>query len=60
MNCSMARCSTPCMIYTVHEAQILIEKWRRHYNTVMPHSALEYRPPAPETIVPMYPRPTMH
>jgi len=34
------------------EAQVLIEAWRRHYNTVRPHSSLGYRPPAPETIVP--------
>jgi putative transposase len=31
---------------------VLIEQWRRHYNTVRPHSALGYRPPAPQTIVP--------
>lgn len=31
-----------------------------HYNTKRPHSALGYRPPAPETIVPMDPRPIMH
>ena len=34
--------------YTLAEAQILIEAWRRHYNTVRPHSSLGYRPPAPE------------
>ena len=27
---------------------MLIEHWRRHYNTIRPHSALGYRPPAPE------------
>ena len=32
------------------EAKILIERWRREYNTVRPHSALDYRPPAPETV----------
>jgi len=32
------------------EAAILIEQWRQHYNGVRPHSALGYRPPAPETI----------
>ena len=36
---------------SLREAQILIEAWRRHYNTERPHSALGYRPPAPETIV---------
>ena len=35
---------------TLQEARVLIERWRRHYNTVRPHSALGYRPPAPETI----------
>ncbi|MFV1876198.1 integrase core domain-containing protein [Nioella sp.] len=33
---------------------------RNHYNTKRPHSALGYRPPAPETIIPMDQRPTMH
>jgi putative transposase len=33
---------------TLLEAKVLIEGWRQHYNTVRPHSALEYRPPAPE------------
>ena len=37
---------------TLHEAQVLIERWRRHYNTVRPHSSLGYRPPAPEVILP--------
>lgn len=32
------------------EARILVEQWRRHYNTIRPHSALGYRPPAPEAI----------
>lgn len=47
------------LFYTLREAQILIEHWRVHYNTVRPHSALGYRPPAPESIVPMDQRPTM-
>ena len=37
---------------TWHEAQILIERRRRQYNTQRPHSALGYRLPAPETIEP--------
>ncbi|MBO6899154.1 MAG: transposase, partial [Shimia sp.] len=41
-------------------AQILIEQWRKHYNTKRPHSALGYRPPAPETVAPMDQRPVMH
>lgn len=37
------------IFYTLKEAKVLIERWRRHYNTVRPHSSLRYRPPAPET-----------
>ena len=48
------------IFYTLKEAQIIIEEWRKHYNTVRPHSALGYRPPAPETIVPLQQRPSMH
>lgn len=33
---------------TLLEAQVLIEQWRMEYNTIRPHSALGYRPPAPE------------
>ena len=40
------------IFYTLTEAQILIERWRRQYNTVRPRSALGYRPPAPEAIMP--------
>ncbi len=40
------------IFYTLKEAQIIIEQWRRHYNTVRPHSSLGYRPPAPETWLP--------
>ena len=35
---------------TLLEAKVLIERWRRHYNTARPHSSLGYRPPAPEAI----------
>ena len=40
------------IFYSLKEAQVLIERWRHHYNTVRPHSALGYRPPAPMTIAP--------
>lgn len=46
--------------YYLREAQIIIEGWRKHYNTKWPHSALGYRPPAPETFVPIDQRPIMH
>jgi len=48
------------IFYSLKEAQIIIEKWRQHYNTRRPHSALGYKPPAPETIVPLQERPTMN
>lgn len=48
------------IFFSLREAQILIEQWRCHYNTVRPHSALGYRPPAPEAIIPVDPRPVMH
>ena len=40
---------------TLREAQVLIEQWRQHFDTVRPHSALGYRPPAPEVAVPATP-----
>ncbi len=36
------------VFYSLVEAKILIEQWRREYNQVRPHSSLGYRPPAPE------------
>ena len=39
------------IFYSLKEAQVLIEMWRKEYNTVRPHSALGYRPPAPAAIV---------
>ena len=48
------------IFYSLREAQIIIEQWRRHYNTRRPHSALGYKPPAPEVVVPMDQRPPMH
>jgi transposase InsO family protein len=45
-SCSMAR-----FFYTLREAQIIIESWRRHYNAIRPHASLGYKPPAPEVFV---------
>ena len=42
---------------SLREAQVLIEQWRRHYNTARPHSSLGYRPPAPEVVTPALPMP---
>jgi transposase InsO family protein len=41
------------ILTTSTEAKILIEQWRKEYNQIRPHSALRYRPPAPETILTM-------
>ena len=43
------------IFYSLKEAKIVIEQWRRQYNTVRPHSSLGYRPPAPQTIKPFPP-----
>ena len=43
-----------CEVFnSLAEAKVLIEQWRRHYNTVRPHSSLGYRPPAPEVVLTM-------
>ena len=38
------------VFYTLKEAEVLIERWRKDYNTIRPHSSLGYKPPAPETL----------
>jgi putative transposase len=62
---AIAKASTPSsrdelldgeIFYSLKEAQTVIEAWRRHHNIVRPHSALGYRPPAPE-VVPWPPAP---
>src|SRR5947199_10839111 len=42
------------IFYTLREAQIVIESWRRHFNTIRPHESLGYKPPAPEVFVPAF------
>jgi putative transposase len=42
------------IFYTLKEAQIIVESWRRHYNTIRPHESLGYKPPAPEVFVPAF------
>ena len=39
------------IFYTLREAQIVIESWRRHFNAIRPHKSLGYKPPAPEVFV---------
>jgi transposase InsO family protein len=40
------------IFHGLREAQIVIESWRRPYNTVRPHASSGYRPPAPEVLIP--------
>ena len=42
------------IFYALREAQIVIESWRRHYNTIRPHASIGYKPPAPEVFVPTF------
>ncbi|MCB0074655.1 MAG: IS3 family transposase [Caldilineaceae bacterium] len=39
------------VFYSLAEAKVIIEAWRRYYNTERPHSSLGYKPPAPEAII---------
>ena len=49
------RCLNGEIFDSVVEAKVLIERWRREYNQVRPHSALGYRAPAPEAILSLPP-----
>jgi len=42
----------PEILDTLLEPQVLAERWRQHYIAVRPHSALGYRPPVPEAVLP--------
>jgi hypothetical protein len=33
------------IFYSSAETKVIIESWRRYYNTERPHSSLEYKPP---------------
>ena len=48
------------LCYTLKEAKVLIDEWRKHYNTNRPNSALGHRPPAPASILPIDQRPVMN
>jgi len=41
------------MFGRLHGTKVLVERWRREYNQIRPHSSLGYRPPAPEVVIPM-------
>jgi hypothetical protein len=52
-NQSKRNCRSVCEIfYSLIEARIVIESWRRHYNTLRPHGPPGYKPPAPEVFMP--------
>jgi transposase InsO family protein len=40
------------IFYSLREAEVVIESWRRHYNSIRPHASLGFRPPAPEVVLP--------
>jgi putative transposase len=40
------------IFYSLKEAKVVIQQWRKHHNTIRPHSSLNYRPPAPQTLAP--------
>ena len=56
------------VFHSLAEAKVVIESWRWHYNANRPHSALGYKPPAPEVLLwqappairPVAPRPVLH
>ncbi|SON57296.1 putative transposase OrfB [Hartmannibacter diazotrophicus] len=39
------------IFYSLGEAKVVIDSWRRHYNPERPHSSLGYKPPAPEVLL---------
>lgn len=42
------------IFYSLKEAKVLVERWRREYNNFRPHSSLGYKTPAPFTVLPSY------
>jgi hypothetical protein len=48
------------IFYMLAEARIIIESWRRFYNTLRPHGSLGYKPPAPEVFIPASARAAAH
>jgi transposase InsO family protein len=46
------------VFHSLRGAQVVIESWRRHYNTARPHASLgcrpPARPPAPEVVLPAF------
>ena len=44
-------CHNGEIVHSLKEATVVIEQWRNQYNTIRPHSSLNYRPPAPRTSI---------
>jgi putative transposase len=40
--------------YSLAEARIIVESWRRFYNTLRPHGSLGYKARAPEVFIPAH------
>jgi IS30 family transposase len=40
------------IFYSLQEAKVVVGEWIKHYNHERPHSALGYRPPAPQVKIP--------
>lgn len=43
------------LLWTTREARAVIKMWWRQNNTVRPHPSLNYRPPAPDAVLPADP-----
>jgi putative transposase len=43
------------IFYSLKEARVVIEQWRKHYNTIRPHSSLGYRPTTCTTDIQLVP-----
>lgn len=41
---------------TLWEAKVVVENWRKEYNTIRPHSSLGYKPPVPEAFELRFPQ----
>ncbi len=51
------------IFYTLAEARVIVESWRRFDNSLRPHGSPGYRLPAPEVFIPppaLAPKPIMH
>jgi putative transposase len=45
------------IFYSLAEARIVIESWRRHYDAKRPHASLGYKSPTPEVFIPAFAAP---